>query len=315
MKVLVTRPLPEKVIAALGAHEVTVRQETGPLSPDELRAALRDYDGVLPTLGDAFDAAVFAEVPSPRCRILANFGVGYNHIDAAAARAAGLEVTNTPGAVTDATADIALTLMLMSARRAAEGERLVRSGQWAGWHPTQMLGLHLTGKRLGVAGMGRIGQAIARRCHYGFGMAVSYWNRSEKSLPFPAHRCPDLKALAAEVDVLVLAVPGSAETRHLVDAGVLAAMQPHAHLVNISRGDVVVEADLIAALEAGRIGGAGLDVYEKEPQVPEALRRLDNVTLLPHLGTSALEVRIEMGLMAAENLNAALAGREPPNRV
>jgi hydroxypyruvate reductase len=315
LKVLVTRPLPEKVIAALGAHEVTVRQETGPLSPDELRAALRDYDGVLPTLGDAFDAAVFAEVPSPRCRILANFGVGYNHIDAAAARAAGLEVTNTPGAVTDATADIALTLMLMSARRAAEGERLVRSGQWAGWHPTQMLGLHLTGKRLGVAGMGRIGQAIARRCHYGFGMAVSYWNRSEKSLPFPAHRCPDLKTLAAEVDVLVLAVPGSAETRHLVDAGVLAAMQPHAHLVNISRGDVVAEADLIAALEAGRIGGAGLDVYEKEPQVPEALRRLDNVTLLPHLGTSALEVRIEMGLMAAENLNAALAGREPPNRV
>ncbi|NNE51636.1 MAG: D-glycerate dehydrogenase [Sulfitobacter sp.] len=314
-KILITRPLPDDVIAALGGLDLTVRAKTGPLDADELRAALRDFDGVLPTLGDAFLAEVFADVPDPRCRILANFGVGYNHIDAAAAGAAGITVTNTPGAVTDATADIGMTLMLMSARRAAEGERLVRSGAWEGWHPTQMLGLHLTGKTVGIVGMGRIGQAIARRCHYGFGMAVKYWNRSEKTLAFPAERMERLTELAASVDVLVAAVPGSPETHHLIDAEVIAAMQGHAHLVNISRGDVLEEAALIAALQEGRIGGAGLDVYEFEPKVPEALRALDNVTLLPHLGTSALEIRIEMGLMAVENLRAFFDGKTPPNKV
>jgi hydroxypyruvate reductase len=266
-------------------------------------------------LGDVFSAEVFADVPAPRCKILANFGVGYNHIDAAAARAAGVEVTNTPGAVTDATADVAMTLMLMSARRAAEGERLVRSGAWEGWHPTQMLGLHLTGKRVGIVGMGRIGQAIARRCHYGFEMQVSYFNRSAKELDFPATRVESLTALAEAVDVLVVAVPGGGETRHLIDETVLGAMQPHAHLINIARGDVVQEAALIEVLQAGRIGGAGLDVYEFEPKVPQALRDLDNVVLLPHLGTAAHEVRVDMGLMAVANLQAFIDGETPPNRV
>lgn len=314
-KILIARPLPKEVTSTLTGCEVTVREETVPLSAAEMRAALRDYDGVMPTLGDVFSAEVFADVPAPRCKILANFGVGYNHIDAAAARAAGVEVTNTPGAVTDATADVAMTLMLMSARRAAEGERLVRSGAWEGWHPTQMLGLHLTGKRVGIVGMGRIGQAIARRCHYGFEMQVSYFNRSEQDLDFPASRVESLTALVEAVDVLVIAVPGGGETRHLIDETVLGAMQPHAHLINIARGDVVQEAALIEALQAGRIGGAGLDVYEFEPKVPQALRDLDNAVLLPHLGTAAHEVRVDMGLMAVANLQAFIEGETPPNRV
>ena len=314
-KVFVTRPLPDAVISRFAGVDLTVRSETLPLTPQELRAALTDYDAVLPTLGDAFSAEVFADVPAPRCRILANFGVGYNHIDAAAAMTAGITVTNTPGAVTDATADIAMTLMLMSARRAGEGERFVRSGTWPGWHPTQMLGLHLSGRTVGIVGMGRIGQAIARRCHYGFGMDVAYFSRSEKTLAYPAQQYSDLKQMAGQVDILVAAVPGSAQTYHLIDGPVLNAMRPHGHLINISRGDVVEEAALIAALQDRRIGGAGLDVYEFEPKVPAALRALDNVVLLPHLGTSALEVRVEMGLMAVDNIQAFLAGKTPPNAV
>lgn len=314
-RLLIARPLPDAITSELDGFDLTVRPDTKPLDADELRAALRDFDGVMPTLGDAFSAEVFADVPTPRCKILANFGVGYNHIDVTAARAAGITVTNTPGAVTDATADIAMTLMLMSARRAGEGERLVRAGQWEGWHPTQMLGLHLTGKTVGIVGMGRIGQAIARRCHYGFGMHVKYFNRSDKTLAFPAERIADLAALASAVDVVVAAVPGGGETHHLIDAEVLAAMRPHAHLINISRGDVVAQSALIEALTHRRIGGAGLDVYEFEPEVPDELRRLENAVLLPHLGTAALEVRVEMGIMAARNLRAFFAGKTPPNSV
>jgi hydroxypyruvate reductase len=294
---------------------VETRDETTPLKFGQMRGALALYDGIVPTLGDLFSADVLAEAKGSRCRILANFGVGYNHIDVAAARAVGITVTNTPGAVTDATADIALLLMLMSARRAGEGERMVRAGRWTGWHPTQMLGLHMTGKRVGIVGMGRIGQAIARRCHFGFGMEVLFHNRSAKALDFPARQVGSLAALAEAVDFLVLAVPGGAETRHLVGAKVLAAMRPGAHLVNIARGDVVEEAALIEALRAGRIAGAGLDVYENEPEVPEILRKMENVTLLPHLGTAAQEVREAMGLMAVENLRAFFAGEAPPNPV
>lgn len=312
----VSRPLPDRVIArARDVFDVTVRGSTAPLTREERIASLRDYDLVLPTLGDIYDAGVFAEVPNPRCRLLANFGVGYNHIDVRAARASGIAVTNTPGAVTDATADIALTLMLMTSRRAGEGERLLREGRWEGWHPTQLLGLHMSGKTVGIVGMGRIGQAIARRAHYGFGMAVRYVNRSPKELPFPAERVATLAELAASVDFLVVAVPGGAETRHLIGADVFAAMQPHGIFVNIARGDVVDETALIAALQQGRIGGAGLDVYEFEPKVPEALTRMENVTLLPHLGTAALEVREGMGLMAVDNLIAFAEGRPLPNPV
>lgn len=308
--------MPAEVEAqAREVFDVTLRDSNAPMSQDEMIAALEGYDAVLPTLGDAFSAGVFAKA-NPRAVMLANFGVGYNHIDVVAAKAKGLIVSNTPGAVTDATADTAMTLMLMSARRAGEGERMVRAGQWAGWHPTQMLGMHPTGKTVGIVGMGRIGQAIARRCHFGFGMKVAYFTRTPKDLDFDAVPFQDLRKLAAAVDVLVLAVPGGAETRHLVDFDVLAAMQPHAHLINIARGDVVDEDALIAALQAGSIGGAGLDVYAQEPRVPKALKALENVVLLPHLGTAALEVRIDMGLMALHNLRAVLIdGQDAPNAV
>ena len=314
MKLLITRCLPEKVVvAARQRFEVTWRDDPTALTPAELRAALRDFDAILPTLGDLFAADVFADVPAPRAKILANFGVGYNHIDTAAARAAGLQVSNTPGAVTDATADIALTLILMSARRAGEGERLVRAGKWTGWHPTQMLGSPVTGKTLGIIGMGRIGQAIARRCHFGFAMTVIFHNRSVLTPDVPATQVPLAAALKA--DFVVLAVPASPATRHLINATTLAQMRPTGHLINISRGDVVDEAALIHALATRQIAGAGLDVYEFEPRIPAALAALDNVTLLPHLGTAVLEVREAMGMMAVANLTAFLDGHPLPNPV
>jgi len=314
-KLLIARPAPPEVHEALEGFDVTYREDSAPLSEDEMQDALRDYDGVLATLGDRFTADVFGKVGMPRCKMLANFGVGYNHIDVDAAKAAGLQVSNTPGAVTDATADIAMTLMLMAARRAGEGERLVRSGQWSGWEPSQLLGMHLTGKTVGIVGMGRIGQAVARRCHYGFSMDVKYFSRSAKSVAYPAEHISDLKQLVAAVDVVVIAVPGGDDTQHLINADVLAAMQPHAFLINIARGNIVEEAALIEALQAGTIGGAGLDVYEFEPEVPQALRDLDNVVLLPHLGTSSREVRVDMWMMAVENLKAGVAGETPPNLV
>tara|TARA_R110002012_G_scaffold79358_5_gene202009 strand:+ start:818 stop:1768 length:951 start_codon:yes stop_codon:yes gene_type:complete len=314
-KLLIARPAPPEVHEALQGFDVTHREDSAPLSEDEMQDALRDYDGVLATLGDRFTANVFGKVGMPRCKMLANFGVGYNHIDVDAAKAAGLQVSNTPGAVTDATADIAMTLMLMAARRAGEGERLVRSGQWSGWEPSQLLGMHLTGKTVGIVGMGRIGQAVARRCHYGFSMDVKYFSRSAKSVAYPAEHISDLKQLVAAVDVVVIAVPGGDDTQHLINADVLAAMQPHAFLINIARGNIVEEAALIEALQTGTIGGAGLDVYEFEPEVPQALRDLDNVVLLPHLGTSSREVRVDMWMMAVENLKAGVAGETPPNLV
>jgi lactate dehydrogenase-like 2-hydroxyacid dehydrogenase len=314
-RILVTRRLPDRVIAAAKARfDVTLRDDHRPLSGAELRSALRDYDGVLPTLGDRFQADVFGDIPDCKAKILANFGVGFNHIDAVAARAAGVEVTNTPGAVTDATADIAMTLILMTARRAGEGERLLRAGRWEGWGPTQMLGMHVSGKTVGIIGMGRIGKAIAHRCHSGFGMRVVFYNRSAvDDAGMPATQVDMAAAMAA--DFVVVAVPGGAATHHLINAQTLGHMRKTGVFINISRGDVVDEAALIAHLQGGHIAGAGLDVYEFEPQVPGALMAMENVTLLPHLGTAALEVREAMGLMAVANLVAFFDGKTPPNKV
>lgn len=315
-KLLISRALPDSVMqAARARYDVTLRDTSQPMTHAECVSALRDFDAVLPTLGDGFKAEVFTEAGTIRTKILANFGVGYNHIDAAAAAKAGIAVTNTPGAVTDATADIAMTLMLMTARRAGEGERLVRAGAWTGWTPTQMLGLHVTGKTVGIIGMGRIGQAIARRCHFGFGMRVVYYNRSPKAVDFPAEQLGSLDAVMAACDVAIVAVPGGAETHHLLNAGAFAAMQPHAIFVNIARGDVVDETALIAALQNRELAAAGLDVYEHEPVVPEALIAMENVVLLPHLGTAALEVREAMGMMALDNVIAMSEGQDLPNPV
>jgi lactate dehydrogenase-like 2-hydroxyacid dehydrogenase len=314
MRVLISRQLTPNVQAALAERfDCQFRAHATPMTAPECRAALAEFDAVVPTLGDSFGPDAFGG--PVRARLLANFGVGYNHIDVAAAKAAGVVVTNTPGAVTDATADIAMTLLLMSARRAGEGERLLRAGGWGGWQPTQMLGQHVSGKTLSIIGMGRIGKAIARRAQHGFGMRVLYFSRSRVDEPgLVAEQMPSLLA-AMRADFVVVAVPGGAATRHLIGAEALAAMARHAHLINIARGDVIDEAALIAALRERRIAGAGLDVYEHEPHVPKALIELENVTLLPHLGTATAEVRDAMGMMVVDNLAAFAAGLPPPNPV
>ena len=314
MKLLISRLLPDAVMdKAHAAFDVTLRETSAPMIEAEVTEALGTYDLILPTLGDQFTAAAISAATA-RTKLLANFGVGFNHIDVDAARAQGIAITNTPGAVTDATADIAMTLILMTARRAGEGERLIRAGKWTGWQPTQMLGLHLTGKTVGIIGMGRIGQAIANRCHYGVGCKIVFANRSLKDVA-GAMQLDSMEAVAQTADVVVAATPGGPATRHLVGASVFKAMQSHAIFVNISRGDVVDEAALIIALQAGEIGGAGLDVYENEPQVPDALKAMENVVLLPHLGTNTLEVRTGMGMMALDNVMAFAAGKPLPNPV
>lgn len=316
-KVLITRVLPDRVLErARARHDVELRNETDPLTPAEAHEALAQFDGIVPTLGDAFGAETFAGLDAPRCKVLANFGVGFNHIDATAARAVGVEVTNTPGAVTDATADIAMTLILSSCRRAAEGERIVRAGAWIGWQPTQFLGMHVTGRTVGIVGMGRIGKAIARRCHFGFGMTVKFFNRSPVSdAGVPSEQVDDLHTLLEAVDIAVLALPATPQTRHLIDADAMSALGPESYLVNIARGDIVDEAALVTALETRAIAGAGLDVYENEPFLTSGLAACENAVLLPHLGTSALEVREAMGHMALDNLDAVLGGQRPPNAV
>ena len=311
---LITRQIPEAIIEnARAQFDVTVRESTEGLMPDEAAEALASYDAILPTLGDQFTAEAFGG--DIRCKVLANFGVGYNHIDVDAAKAAGVAVSNTPDVVTDATADLAMTLILSACRRAGEGERLVRSGQWLGWLPTQMLGTHVTGKRVGIVGMGRIGQAIARRCHYGFDMPVIYFNRSQKEVEVPSRQVDDLASLMSQADIIVVTVPGGADTRALIDAEAIAQMDPSAVFINVARGDVVDETALIAALSEGRIAAAGLDVYAREPLVPQELRQMENVVLLPHLGTAALEVREAMGQMALDNIIAWVAGDSLPQRV
>ncbi|MFT5066042.1 MAG: lactate dehydrogenase-like 2-hydroxyacid dehydrogenase [Yoonia sp.] len=311
---LITRVIPDAIIENARAYfDVTIRESTEGMMPDEAAVALAEYDAILPTLGDQFTADVFAG--DVRCGVLANFGVGYNHIDVDAASAAGIAVSNTPDVVTDATADIAMTLILSACRRAGEGERLVRSGQWLGWLPTQMLGTHVTGKRVGIIGMGRIGQAVAKRCHYGFDMPVIYFNRSFKEVEVPARQVDDLAALMSQADIVVVTVPGGADTFQLIDAAALAEMNPNAVFINVARGDVVDETALIAALTEGRIAAAGLDVYAREPLVPQELRDMENVVLLPHLGTAALEIREAMGQLALDNVIAWAAGKAMPTRV
>lgn len=313
-KLLITRGIPDAVVdAARLRFDVTLRESTEGLMPDEAAQALADYDAILPTLGDQFTADAFA---GPiRTGVLGNFGVGYNHIDVAAATQVGIVVSNTPDVVTDATADIALTLILATCRRAGEGERLVRSGMWLGWTPTQMLGTHVTGKRVGIIGMGRIGQAVAKRCHYGFDMPVIYFNRSHKEVDVPARQVDTLGALMSQADIIVVTVPGGGSNTNMIDESAIAEMQETAIFVNVARGDVVDETALIAALQEGRIAGAGLDVYAREPLVPQELRDLENVVLLPHLGTAALEVRTEMGQMALDNIIAWDEGKPLPQQV
>ncbi len=318
-KIVVTRRWPAEVEAILSDRfDATLNEADTPMDAIQLAEALATADAVLPTVVDRLDASVFeaAKARGIRARVLANFGVGVNHIDLSAAKAAGLVVTNTPGVLTDATADIAMTLMMMIARRAGEGEREVRAGRWTGWRPTHLIGADVAGATLGVVGMGRIGKAMARRCHFGFGMKVIFHNRSAVADPeVPGARQAPLEEVLAEADFVSLHCPGGAENRHLINAGRLALMKPTAFLINTARGDVMDEAALVAALKAGRIAGAGLDVFENEPSVHPELLTMENVALLPHLGSATRATRIAMGMKALANLEAVLEEREPPDRV
>lgn len=312
-RVLLTRAWPPEAERRIAARVdlVTTPPEVA-LGRADLVGALRAFDVVCPTITDRIDRALLAEAGSLRTQALCNFGAGVDHIDVAACRAAGLAVTNTPGVLTDDTADLAILLALMCVRRAGEGERLARRGDWTGWTPTQLLGSRLSGKTLGLIGFGRIGQAVAHRARHGFGMNIIYHART------PAREGPDARHLPfdevmATADIVSLHCPGGEETRNLVDEAALARMKPGAVLINTARGGIVDEQALWVALKSGRLAAAGLDVHQNEPAILPELLALENVVLLPHLGSATLEARTAMGMCAADNLFAILDGRPPPN--
>lgn len=319
--VVVTRRWPAPVEEELRRRfpQVRLNAEDVPLGADGLRAALAEAEVVLPTVSDQLPAELFEG--ELRTRFLGNFGVGYNHIDVDAAAKAGIVVTNTPGVLTDTTADTTMTLLLMIARRAGEGERELRSGRWTGWRPTHLMGADVTGKTLGILGMGRIGAAVARRAHHGFGMPVIYYDPGAGETAGPPRGLPDARRVDTVEEVLETAdfvslhMPGGGANTHLINAARLARMKPTAFLVNSARGDVVDSAALVEALRSGTIAGAGLDVYEGEPDIRAGLLELDNAVLLPHLGSATLETRTAMGMLVLDNLQAFLDGREPPCRV
>ena len=313
---VVTRRWPASVEARLAdAFDVRLNADDHPFSADELRAALTDADALCATVTDDLSAEVLSV--SGRTRIIANFGVGVNHIALGAARAQGIAVTNTPDVLTECTADLAMALLLMSARRAGEGERELRAGKWSGWRPTHLTGTRVWGKTLGVVGMGRIGIATARRAHQGFGMRILCFNRSRVSGTvlgdLAAEQLDSLDALLPQVDFLSLHCPANPESHHLIDAARLARMRPSAHLINTARGSVVDEAALAEALRQGVIAGAGLDVYEAEPEVHPALASLRNAVLLPHMGSGTDATREAMGKRVLDNLKAFFAGQKPPD--
>ena len=318
-KVIATRRWPEPVEAKLRErYDFTLNEDDRPLSVAELQDALREYDAVCPTVTDPVNAEVLG-IDGIRARILGNFGVGFNHIDLDAAKAAGLAVTNTPEVLTDCTADIAMTLLLSAARRTAEGERHLRAGKWSGWRPTHMLATKVTGKTLGCIGFGRIAQAMAQRCHHGFGMRVLFHD------PYPppeealracaAESCASLEEVLERADFVSLHCPGGESTYHLINAERLARMKPSAYLINSARGDIVDNQALIDALRTGGIAGAGLDVFEGEPKLDPGFLELENAVLLPHLGSASTETRIAMGERVLENLELFFAGQEPRDRV
>ena len=317
--VVVTRRLPNAVEEAVRREfDARLNREDRPLSAAELQEALRTADALLPTVTDKLNADVLSAEPL-RAKMIANFGVGFNNIDVEAAKARGISISNTPDVLTDATADIAMTLMLMIARRTGEGERHVRSSHWTGWRPTHMLGRMVSGKTLGLIGMGRIARAVARRAHHGFGMRVLYTD------PYPpppdvaaalgAEQRATIEEVLAQSDFVSLHCPATPETRHLMNSVRLAKMKPSAYLINTARGDVVDEAALVEALKKGWIAGAGLDVFEKEPQIAPALVAMENVVMLPHLGSATEETRVAMGMRALENLRLFFSGAPLRDRV
>jgi lactate dehydrogenase-like 2-hydroxyacid dehydrogenase len=316
--VVVTRRLPAPVEERLRTlFDARLNTADAPLDDAALAGAMRDADALLPTVTDRITARLLG-APDRRVRIVSNFGVGFNNIDVAAAKTNGVVVTNTPDVLTDDTADLAITLLLMVARRTGEGERLVRGGNWTGWRPTHMLGSRVTGKALGVLGFGRIGRAVAARAHGGFGMRVLWHDpfvAPAEGAPLGIERRGSIEEVLRESDFVSLHCPATPETRHLMDAARLATMRPHAFLINTARGDVVDESALVRALESKTIAGAALDVFEHEPVVSRELTAMENVVLLPHLGSATEETRVAMGNRAVDNLAAFFGGGRPRDQV
>jgi glyoxylate reductase len=316
--VAVTRRLPRDVeTRMMELFEARLNATDAPLSADRIVAAAEGADALVPTVTDRIDADLIARLPKS-VQLIANFGVGVNHIDLEAAAKRRIVVTNTPGVLTDDTADLTVALLLAAPRRLVEGDRLVRSGGWEGWSPTFMIGHRISGKRLGIIGMGRIGQAVARRVQ-GFGMTVHYHNRkrlhAELEAELEANYWESLDHMLEHMDFISINCPHTRETHHLLDARRLALLKPHAFVVNTARGEIIDEAALAKMLEERRIGGAGLDVYEREPRVEERLLRLDNVVLAPHLGSATHEGRIAMGEKVIVNIKSFTDGHSPPDRV
>ena len=317
-KVILTRKLPETIETRMRElFDATLNDSDRALSRDELEIAVKTADVLVPTVTDKVDADLIAKAGS-QLRLIASFGTGVDHIDLAAAKARGITVTNTPGVLTEDTADVTMALILAVPRRIAEGDALARSGQWQGWSPTGMLGHRINGKRLGIVGMGQIGEAVARRAR-GFGLSVHYHNRKpvhpETEAELEATYWESLEQMLARVDIVSVNCPHTPATNHLLSRERLSLMQRSAYLVNTSRGEVVDEVALADLLAQRHIAGAGLDVYSSEPEILAGLCDLPNVVLLPHIGSATIEGRLQMGDKVIINVQTFWDGHTPPDRV
>jgi glyoxylate reductase len=315
-KVFLSRRLPDSTMRRLEQEtRLTFNAEDRSLSPQELRQAVVGHDALICLLTDRIDAELLDAAPT--LKVVSNFAVGYNNIDLAEARKRNVWVTNTPGVLTDATADMTWALLMAVSRRIVEGDRLVRQGKWTGWEPLQLLGGHVTGATLGLLGLGRIGQAVARRA-VGFGMNIIAWNRSppdSKFIEFLGITMMSIDEVCKRSDYVSLHLSLNESTRHILDASRLAMMKPNAYVINTARGPHIDEAALVHALRTKQIAGAGLDVYEREPLLESGLTELDNVVLAPHLGSATDQTRFEMGEMVVNNVLSACQGNRPPNFV
>jgi glyoxylate reductase len=317
--VLVTRRWPAAVEQKLSeSYNVELNRSDRPLSSCEFKEAIAKFDAVLPTVTDKICSRVL-DVPRAQTKILANYGVGFNHIDVSAAAERGIAITNTPDVLSECTADLAMTLMLMVARRAGDGERELRSGDWSGWRPTHLIGTKVSGKTLGIVGFGRIGQQMARRAHHGFGMDILVYNRSpiapDVLARYNARQVDTLEALLPACDFVSLHCPGGIENRNLINSARLDMMKEDAFLINTARGEVVNENALAQALMFDTIGGAALDVFDAEPHVNPMLAQCDNLVMLPHMGSATREAREAMGFRVIDNLNDFFDGAAPRDLV
>ena len=317
-RVVVTRELPDPIMERMAAlFDTHLNRTDEKWSQAQLAEAMATCDVLVPTVTDSIDAGLIAGA-GPRLKLIATFGAGVNHIDLKAARARGIIVTNTPGVLTEDTADMTMALILSVPRRLAEGEKLVRSGAWKGWSPGGMLGHRIGGKALGIVGMGRIGQAVARRAR-AFGLSIHYHNRRRLPLSIEAELnaqwYPDLDAMLGAVDIVSIHTPLNADSHDLIDRRRIGLMRAHVYLINASRGGIVDEDAMVDALEAGRLAGAGLDVWRHEPQIDPRLLALPNVVLTPHMGSATLEGRVASGEKVIANIRSWADGHRPPDQV